>query len=76
MISLLAISVSISPSLNLVAVVKAHGQNQSSPSEMSQEGRQKLDELAQKFRGMVTNSGVNPSLRIAFRRLRLRLKFG
>ena len=59
-ISLLALSVLMSPSLNL-AVVKAQGQNQSSP-QIPQEAQQKLDELAQKFRGLVINSGANLSL--------------
>ena len=58
-ISLLALSVSLSPILNLA--VKAQGQNQTSP-EMSQQVQQKLDELAQKFRGLVTSSGANLSL--------------
>ena len=40
-ISLLAMSVSISPSFNL-AVVKAQGQNQSTPSNNSQQVQQKL----------------------------------
>ena len=57
-ISLLALSMSISPILNLV--VKAQGQNQTS-SEMSQEVQQKLGGLAQKFRDLVTNSGANLS---------------
>ena len=60
-ISLLAMSVSISPSFNL-AVVKAQGENQSTPSNNSQQVQQKLDELAQKFRGMVNSSGANLSL--------------
>jgi hypothetical protein len=59
-ISLLALSVSLSPILNLT--VKAQGQNQSSSPEMSQQVQQKLDELAQKFRGLVNNSGANLSL--------------
>lgn len=59
-ISLLALSVSLSPFLNMA--VKAQGQNQSSPSGMSQGVEQKLDELAQKFRGMVNISGANLSL--------------
>lgn len=57
-ISVLALSMSFSPILNLA--VKAQGQNQSSSSEMSQV--QQLDELAQKFRDMVTNADVNLSL--------------
>lgn len=57
-ISLLALSMSISPSLNLT--VKAQGQNQSSP-EMSQEVQQKLGAFAQKFRELVTNAGANLS---------------
>jgi hypothetical protein len=59
MISLLALSILCSPSLN--SAVKAQGQNQTSP-EMSQQVQQKLDELAQKFRGLVNNSGANLSL--------------
>jgi hypothetical protein len=35
-ISLLAVSVSISPSTNLAAMVKAQSQNQSAPSEVQQ----------------------------------------
>ena len=57
-ISLLALSMSISPILNLA--VKAQGQNQTSP-ELSQEVQQKLGGLAQKFRDLVTNSGANLS---------------
>jgi hypothetical protein len=57
-ISLLALSVLCSPSLNLV---KAQAQNQSSP-QIGQEAQQKLYELAQKFRGLIINSGVNLSL--------------
>jgi hypothetical protein len=57
-ISLLALSMSISPSLNLA--VKAQGQNQSSP-EMSEEVQQKLGAVAQKFRELVTNAGANLS---------------
>ncbi|MFZ0554343.1 MAG: hypothetical protein WAM26_03535 [Nitrososphaeraceae archaeon] len=59
-ISLLASSILVSPSFNLA--VKAQGQNQSSSPEMSQQVQQKLDELAQKFRGLVNNSGANLSL--------------
>ena len=59
-ISLLAMSVSVTPFLN--SAVQAQGQNQSSPSEMSQGAQQKLDELAQKFRGLVNSSGANLSL--------------
>ena len=58
-ISLVALSVSLSPILNLAA--KAQGQNQTS-LEMSQQVQQKLDELAQKFRGLVTSSDANLSL--------------
>ena len=61
MISLLAMSVLISPSFNM-AVVKAQGENQSTTSNNSQQVQQKLDELAQKFRGMVNSSGANLSL--------------
>jgi hypothetical protein len=57
-ISLLALSMSISPILDLA--IKAQGQNQSSP-EMSQEAQQKLGALAQKFRELVTNAGANLS---------------
>ena len=57
MISLLAMSVSVTPFLN--SAVQAQGQNQSSPSEMSQGAQQKLDELAQKFRGLGNSSGAN-----------------
>ena len=60
MISLLAMSVSVTPFLN--SAVQAQGQNQSSPSEMSQGAQQKLDELAQKFKGLVNSSGANLSL--------------
>ena len=60
-ISLLAMSVLISPSFNM-AVVKAQGENQSTTSNNSQQVQQKLDELAQKFRGMVNSSGANLSL--------------
>lgn len=58
-IFLLALSVSLSPFLNLA--VKAQGQNQSSP-ELSQEVQQKLDAIGQKFRELVTNAGANLSL--------------
>jgi hypothetical protein len=58
-ISFLALSVLISPILNLA--VKAQGQNQPSP-EMSQQVQQKLLELSEKFRGLVNNSGANLSL--------------
>ena len=54
-ISLLALSVSLSPILN--STVKAQGQNQS-----SQGVQEQLDQLAQKFRGLVNNSGANLSL--------------
>ena len=60
-ISLLAMSVLISPSFNL-AVVKAQGENQSTTSNNSQQVQQKLDELAHKFRGLVNSSGANLSL--------------
>ncbi|MGC1135856.1 MAG: hypothetical protein WA941_23730 [Nitrososphaeraceae archaeon] len=59
-ISLLAMSVSISPTLNLA--VKVQGQNQPSSPEMSQQVQQKLVELSQKFRVLVNNSGANLSL--------------
>lgn len=56
MIFVLAISIS---SLNLP--VKAQGQNQTSPQQ-SQEVQNKLGALTQKFREMVTKSGVNITL--------------
>ena len=58
-ISLLASSLILSPILN--SAVKAQGQNQKSP-EMSQGVQEKLDQLAQKFRGLVNGSGANLSL--------------
>jgi hypothetical protein len=58
-ISLLALSLLISPTLNLA--VKAQGQNRPSP-EMAQQVQQKLLELSEKFRGLVNNSGANLSL--------------
>ena len=58
-ISLLASSLIFSPTLN--SAVKAQGQNQKSP-EMSQGVQEKLDQLAQKFRGLVNSSGANLSL--------------
>jgi hypothetical protein len=54
-ISLLASSLIISPTLN--SAVKAQGQNQ--PSQGVQE---KLDQLAQNFRELVNSSGANLSL--------------
>jgi hypothetical protein len=59
-VSLLALSLIFSPILK--SAVKGQSQNQSSPSEMSQGVQEKLDELAQKFRGIITNSGANLSL--------------
>ena len=60
-ISLLTSSLIFSPTLN--SAVKAQGQNQkSAPSEMSQGVQEKLDQLAQKFRGLVNSSGANLSL--------------
>ncbi|MGH9965433.1 MAG: hypothetical protein ACRD5E_11490 [Nitrososphaeraceae archaeon] len=59
-VSLLALSLMFSPILK--SAVKAQSQNQSLPSEMSQGVQEKLDELAQKFRGITTNSGANLSL--------------
>jgi hypothetical protein len=59
-ISLLALSLSFSPILNMA--VKAQGQNQSSSSAMSQGVQEKVGELAQKFRGLVNSSGANLSL--------------
>ena len=56
-ISLLAISVSTSPTSNLA--VKAQGQNQPSSPETSQQVQQKLVELSEKFRGLVNSSGAN-----------------
>jgi hypothetical protein len=56
MIFVLAISIS---SLNLP--VKAQGQNQTSPQQ-SQEVQNKLGVLTQKFRELVTKSGVNITL--------------
>lgn len=55
MISLLASSLIFSPTLN--SAVKAQGQNQS-----SQGVQEQLDQLAQKFRGLVNSSGANLSL--------------
>lgn len=55
MISLLASSLIFLPTLN--SAVKAQGQNQS-----SQGVQEKLDQLAQKFRGLVNSSGANTSL--------------
>jgi L-lactate utilization protein LutC len=57
-ISLLTLSVSVAPSLNVA--VKAQGQDQTSPQ--SQEVQQKLGELAQKFREAVTDADANISL--------------
>lgn len=54
-ISLLTLSLIFSPTLN--SAVKAQGQNQ-----MSQGVQEKLDQLAQKFRGLVNSSGANLSL--------------
>jgi hypothetical protein len=54
-ISLLASSLIFSPILN--SAVKAQAQNQS-----SQGVQEKLDQLAQKVRGLVNNSGANLSL--------------
>jgi hypothetical protein len=54
-IFLLASSLIFSPTLN--SAVKAQGQNQ-----MSQGVQEKLDQLAQKFRGLVNSSGANLSL--------------
>lgn len=60
-IFLLASSLIFSPTLN--SAVKAQDQNQkSAPSEMSQGVQKKLDQLAQKFRGLVNSSGANLSL--------------
>jgi hypothetical protein len=59
-ISLLASSILVSPTFNLA--IKAQGQNQTSPSEMSQGIQQNLDALAQKFRELVNSSGANLSL--------------
>jgi hypothetical protein len=54
-ISLLASSLIFSPTSN--SAVKAQGQNQS-----SQGVQEQLDQLAQKFRGLVNSSGANLSL--------------
>jgi hypothetical protein len=59
-ISVLALSMSLSPILNVA--VKAQGQDQSSSPEMSQQVQQKLQEVAAKFRELVNNSGANLSL--------------
>jgi hypothetical protein len=59
-ISVLTLSMSLSPILNVA--VKAQGQDQSSSPEMSQQVQQKLQELAEKFRGLVNDSGANLSL--------------
>jgi hypothetical protein len=57
-ISVLALSMSLSPILNLAV----KGQDQSSSAEMSQQVQPKLQELAEKFRGLVNSSGANLSL--------------
>lgn len=58
-VSILALSMYFSPSLNLAE--KAEGQNQTSP-EVVQEVQQKLLELSQKFKDAITNAGANLSL--------------
>jgi hypothetical protein len=54
------ISLLISSKFNLA--VKAKGQNQLTALDNSQQVQQKLGELAQKFRGLVNNTGANLSL--------------
>jgi hypothetical protein len=59
-ISLLASSVLVSSKFSLA--VKEKGQNQLTALDNSQQVQQKLGELAQKFRGLVNNTGANLSL--------------
>jgi hypothetical protein len=59
-ISFLASSVLVSSKFNLA--VKEKGQNQLTALDNSQQVQQKLGELAQKFRGLVNNTGTNLSL--------------
>jgi hypothetical protein len=58
-ISALALSITLSPTFNLL--VKAQGQNETS-SGMSQEVQQKLTELSEKVRDLGANSGINLTL--------------
>jgi hypothetical protein len=58
-LSILALSISFSPTFNLL--VKAQGENQTS-SAMAQEAQQKLTALAEKVRELGTGAGVNLSL--------------
>ena len=58
-ISALALSITLSPTFNLL--VKAQGQNETS-SGMSQEVQQKLIELSEKVRDLGANSGINLTL--------------
>ena len=58
-LSILALSISFSPTFNLL--VKAQGENQTS-SAMAQEVQQKLTALAEKVRELGTGAGVNLSL--------------
>jgi hypothetical protein len=58
-LSILALSISFSPTFNLL--VNAQGENQTS-SAMAQEVQQKLTALAEKVRELGTGAGVNLSL--------------
>jgi hypothetical protein len=58
-ISALALSITLSPTFNLL--LKAQGQNETS-SGMSQEVQQKLIELSEKVRDLGANSGINLTL--------------
>jgi len=57
-ISALALSITLSPTFNLL--VKAQGQNETSSG--SQEVQQKLTELSEKVRDLGVNSGINLTL--------------
>lgn len=57
-ISALALSITLSPTFNLL--VKAQGQNETSSG--SQEVQQKLTELSEKVRDLGANSGINLTL--------------
>jgi ATP-dependent exoDNAse (exonuclease V) beta subunit len=59
MVSILALSVFVSPTFNLP--VKAQGENQTSPA-MAQEVQQKLTALAAKVRQLGTGAGLNLTL--------------
>jgi hypothetical protein len=59
LLSILTLSISFSPTFDLM--LKAQGQNQTS-SEMSQEAQQKLTALAGKFKELVTGAGANFTL--------------